>query len=390
MPRTSFRHAVIGLGGIGSAAAYWLSRLGDPAEVLGLERFEFGHARGASHDHGRIIRLSYHTADHVRLARLAYDAWEAIAADADERMVVRTGGVDLFPPAAAIDASDYETAMAGAGVAFEVWDGDELMRRYPVWRVDPSTRVLWQAEAGVAPAARGVAAHLRVARAAGATLLERTPVTAIRDVGGAYVVEAGDATYEVETVSIAADAWTNDLLAHLGTRWNLRTTLEQVAYHRPADPALAAPERFPVWIWMDDPSYYGIPSFDTAEPKIGQDAGGPPTDPDTRSFEPDPAYSARLDRFVADHLPGVHGAVVRELTCLYVMSPDREFVCDRVPGHERASVFQGAAHAYKFAAIFGRSLAELALGTPTTADLARFSAARPCLTAPDPDWNALI
>ena len=123
MPRTSFRHAVIGLGGIGSAAADWLTRLGEPDEVLGLERFELGHVRGASHDHGRIIRLSYHTPGHVRLARLAYDAWEAISADAGEPMVVTTGGVDLFPPGASIAATDYETAMRGAGVPFEVVPG---------------------------------------------------------------------------------------------------------------------------------------------------------------------------------------------------------------------------------------------------------------------------
>ena len=141
---------------------------------------------------------------------------------------------------------------------------------------------------------------------------------------------------------------------------------------------------------MDDPSFYGIPAFDAGEPKIGQDAGGAETTGDTRSFETDPAYSARLDRFVAEHLPGIHGPVVRELTCLYVMPPDREFVCDRVPGHERAFVFQGAAHAYKFAGIFGRSLAELSLGFAVKADLAPFSATRPCLTEPDPDWNALI
>ena len=46
---------VIGLGGIGSGAAYWLStRLGD--RVLGLEQFELGHPNGASQDHSRIIR----------------------------------------------------------------------------------------------------------------------------------------------------------------------------------------------------------------------------------------------------------------------------------------------------------------------------------------------
>jgi hypothetical protein len=48
---------VLGLGGLGSAAAYWLARGG--ASVIGLERFALGHDRGASQDHSRIIRLSY-------------------------------------------------------------------------------------------------------------------------------------------------------------------------------------------------------------------------------------------------------------------------------------------------------------------------------------------
>jgi sarcosine oxidase len=65
---------VIGLGAIGSAATYWLStRLGD--RVLGLEQFELGHPNGASQDHSRIIRYSYHRPDYVRLARRAYASW---------------------------------------------------------------------------------------------------------------------------------------------------------------------------------------------------------------------------------------------------------------------------------------------------------------------------
>lgn len=51
---------VLGLGGFGSAVAYWLSRR-PGISVLGLEQFEFGHERGSSEDHSRIIRLSYHT-----------------------------------------------------------------------------------------------------------------------------------------------------------------------------------------------------------------------------------------------------------------------------------------------------------------------------------------
>ena len=73
------------------------ARLGD--RVLGLEQFELGHANGASHDHSRIIRLSYHRPDYVRLARRAYATWAEVEAEAGgERIVTVTGGLDLFPP----------------------------------------------------------------------------------------------------------------------------------------------------------------------------------------------------------------------------------------------------------------------------------------------------
>lgn len=58
--RTDFDYIVLGLGGLGSAAAYWLARLAG-REVLGLEQFEQGHVRGESQGHSRIIRLPYQT-----------------------------------------------------------------------------------------------------------------------------------------------------------------------------------------------------------------------------------------------------------------------------------------------------------------------------------------
>ena len=68
-----FDYVVVGLGGLGSAAAWELARRGH--RVLGLERFELGHARGASHDTSRILRHSYHTPAYVRLTQEAYADW---------------------------------------------------------------------------------------------------------------------------------------------------------------------------------------------------------------------------------------------------------------------------------------------------------------------------
>src|SRR6202795_2899131 len=96
---------VVGLGAIGSAAAYWLSRsLGDG--VLGLERFGFDHANGASADHSRIIRLSYHRPDYVRLAKRAYETWAEVERESGSSIVTVTGGLDLLARDAAMPVAD--------------------------------------------------------------------------------------------------------------------------------------------------------------------------------------------------------------------------------------------------------------------------------------------
>ena len=69
---STYEHIVLGVGGIGSAAAYWIARRGG-TNVLALEQYRLGHENGASEDHSRIIRHSYHTADYASLTRAAFE-----------------------------------------------------------------------------------------------------------------------------------------------------------------------------------------------------------------------------------------------------------------------------------------------------------------------------
>src|SRR5262245_35124718 len=80
---------IVGLGGIGSATAYFAARRG--LRVVGLERFDLGgHHRGASHDHSRILRRSYHTEHYVRLTAAAYSAWREVEAASGQPCVWTT------------------------------------------------------------------------------------------------------------------------------------------------------------------------------------------------------------------------------------------------------------------------------------------------------------
>ena len=377
---------VIGLGAIGSAAACWLSRtLGD--RVLGLEQFEFDHPYGASADHSRIIRLSYHRPDYVRLAKRAYDCWAAVEAEAGEQVVTVTGGLDLWPADPAIPQADYVESLAGEGVPFELLDAAEVMRRWPQWRLEPDVTAIWQQQGGLADPFKGNAVHRRLARKHGATLRERTRVTGLHDAGnGELEVDTEGGTFRTGRLVIAADAWTNQLLASFGRRLPIQVTREQVTYFACPDPAAFAPDRFPVWIWMDDPSFYGFPTYGEAGPKAAQDCGGSPVDPDRRTFERDEAAFRRVVGFLEGHLPGALGPAIYTKTCLYTLTPERDFVIDRLPDQPGVVVALGAGHGFKFASVLGRIAAELSAdgGTPSAPELDAFSIDRPILLETDP------
>jgi len=384
--KRDYDYIIAGLGGIGSGAAYWLSRRAG-ADVLGLEQFEIGHVRGASQDHSRIIRLSYHTPEYVRLAAQAYAAWDVLEQDAQEKLIVKTGGLDFAPRVSAIPLSDYINSLQACNVPFEHLDAGEIMRRWPQFRLTDDIHGLYQSESGIAPAAKCNAAHIRMAREHGAVLRDKTPVTSIRDAGGEIEVVADTTTYRCKKLIIAVDAWTNQLLAHFGMRLPLTITQEQVTYF--ATPHLAdfTPDRFPIWIWMDDPSYYGFPVYGEAGTKAAQDVGGNEVAPDTRTFEPNPAALQRVEDFFKKYIPTAHGPILYTKTCLYTLTPDRDFVIDRVPGHENVLVALGAAHAFKFASLIGKILSELAIDGATDSDIEPFKIDRRILTEENPARN---
>ena len=383
---------VVGLGALGSAAAYWASRR-PGARVLGLERFELGHANGASADHSRIIRLSYHRPDYVRLAKRAYTTWAEVEAEAGgDPIVTVTGGLDLWPAGAAIPMDDYTSSLDREAVPYDLLDADEVMRRWPAWRLAGDTTAMWQAHGGLADPFKGNAAHRRLASARGATLLDRAPVTAIRERGGAYEVDAGGMTHGAGRVIVTADAWTNDLLASFDRRLPLTVTKEQVTYFRAPDPARFAPDRFPVWIWMDEPSFYGFPTYGEDGPKAAQDVGGEPVDPDRRTFDRDDAAFRRVRDFLAQHLPDAVGPPILTRTCLYTLTPDRDFIVDRLPDAPGVLVGLGAAHGFKYASVLGRVLVELALdgSSPSETELGAFRIDRPILLEPDPVTSWMV
>ena len=387
--KQDFEYIVLGLGGIGSGALYWLARQAG-GEVLGLEQFEIGHARGGSQDHSRIIRLSYHTPGYVALAKAAYAAWTAVETDLGESLIVKTGGLDLFPANAAIPSRDYTASMDAGGVPFDWLTAAEVMARWPQFRLTDDVQALYQAESGIAPAAKCNAAHLKLAQQYGAVVKDGVGETAVTSHNNAIEVRANGETYRCRKLIVANGAWTNHTLAQFGRKLPLTVTQEQVVYYHTPHAADFMPDRFPIWIWMDEPSFYGFPVYGEAGPKAAQDVGGEVVTAESRSFAPNPALQQRVDEFVQRILPRAYGPPILSKTCLYTLTPDRDFVIDTLPENPNVIVAVGAGHAFKFASVIGQILSALALKGTTAQDISAFRINRDILLADKPKTHFLV
>ncbi|GAB3595644.1 N-methyl-L-tryptophan oxidase [Microbacterium tumbae] len=370
----SFEVAVVGMGALGSAAAYHLARRG--AKVVAFEQYDLGHVRGASHDTSRIVRTSYGAPEYVRLAQSAYRDWADLEQESGERLLTITGGVIFLPIDGPYSASDFTSALEECGVEHELLAPDEVRRRWPQFRVPENVETVYTPDSGIAHAARTVATLQLRARALGADIRDRTAVQALVPDGDGVIVRTANGEVRAGRVVLAADAWTNTLLEPLGAAIPLDVMQEQVTYFRPADPAPLGADRLPVWIWEDEECYYGFPTYGEPTVKAARDVSENRMSPEERTFVPSPELTAQLDAFVHGLIPDA-GEQLRTVTCQYALTPDRRFVLGPLPQHPDIIVALAAGHGFKFTPAFGRILAELALDGETADDIAAFAAPAP-------------
>ena len=90
----SFDVAVIGVGGMGSAACWQLAKAGK--RVLGLEQFSIPNTRGSSHGATRILRLGLHESEkYVPLVLRAAELWEETGQLVGQSLFHRIGSLDV-------------------------------------------------------------------------------------------------------------------------------------------------------------------------------------------------------------------------------------------------------------------------------------------------------
>jgi sarcosine oxidase len=371
---------VVGLGGMGSAAAYHLARRG--LNVLGLDRYAPPHDEGSSHGASRIIRLAYfeHPA-YVPLLFRAYDLWKELEQASGRKLLHRTGGIMLGPP----DSETVRGSLRSAqehNLPHQLLQADDIRRRFPQFAIGDDVLALYEETSGVLVPEACVEAHLDLARQHGAVLHYNEPVTGWQATTHhtGVVVTTEDAGYYADRLVIAPGAWATEVLEDL----ELPIEVErQVMYWlEPAGGVEAfKSDYFPIYIWEDPDGtqFYGFP---VTEPgarsvKTAFHTNGTPTTADEIDREVHPHEIERLRQHVRSHIPTLDGPCVEAVTCMYVNTPDQHFVIAPHPEHPQVSIAAGlCGHGFKFAPVVGEILADLVTTGKTEHPIGLFDPAR--------------
>src|SRR5437660_1428758 len=165
---SAFDVIIVGLGAMGSAAAYHLARRGK--KVLGLDRFMPPHAFGSSHGQTRIIREAYFENPlYVPLIQRGYELWADLEQDTGQRLFRPTGGLMIGRSDSAVFSGAKRSAEAHH-LRHEILDAAEVRRRFPALRPTDDMVAVWERRAGVLFPEACVEAHVTVARKSSASL----------------------------------------------------------------------------------------------------------------------------------------------------------------------------------------------------------------------------
>ena len=350
---------VVGLGAMGSAALYQLSKRG--LRVLGLEAFEPGHQLGSSHGESRVIRLAYHEhPSYVPLLLRAYDLWADLEAESGEDLLTITGGLMIGPPQSDLVSGALASARLH-GLAHEVLQPDEVHHRHPAFKLAEDDIAVWEPRSGYLRPERCIETFVRLAKRSGAEVRYSEPVRG----WSANEVHTSGEVYRAETLVFTCGARMSGVMGDtippvVAERSPLFWLQSSVAF-----------DGLPIYLWetADRQVFYGFPHVEWPGAKVAMHHTGEFVDPDAVDRTIRAADEVRLRTAVSNRLPALNGPVLKDMVCLYENSPDGHFMIDRrSDGVVFAAGFSG--HGFKFASVVGEILADLVTKGHATEDAA--------------------
>jgi len=381
-----FDTIIVGLGAMGSATAYQLSKTSK--KVLGIDQFDPPHNNGSSHGDTRITRQAIGEGrQYTPIVLRSNQIWEEIENATGKELYNHCGGL-IFGP------SNINTVQHGQEgflnqtievakefhIQHELLEHAELVRRFPQFRYLGDEIAYYEPGAGFLRPEVCIETQLKLAKNNGAEIRTKLQVLAIepnfKNDGVSVITSQG--TFQSETLVITAGPWLNQFLPE-----NLQHNFKiyrQVLFWFETELNIEAysVKNFPVYLRLDkkpENTFYGFPAIDgltggikLAGEKFESTCSPKTVDRNISDKEVEDFYS-QFSKYISINSKCVHSA-----TCLYTVTPDYNFVIDHLPNHPQIIIASACSgHGFKHSAGIGSTISELINKGKSSIDISSFA-----------------
>lgn len=380
--------AVIGLGAVGSATLYQLSKLYG-SDVLGIEQFVSPHTLGSSHGETRITRLAIGEGEvYSPLAIRSHQIWREIEQKTQLSLFKNVGGLLISSPSASrLHVEDFfETTQAAAKkykIPHELLDQAEVAKRFPIFNLDDDESAYYEPDAGYLIPELCVKAQLDLAQANGAQIHMNEKLLSYEQIGKQIKLVTSKGEYTTDKLILTAGSWLPELLPAKYSQ--LLEVHRQVLFwfnikaeHYPQ----VTPENMPIFIWgikNSSQGIYGFPVIDGAGGglKVAMESVAKIDFPDEINREVTNEEIQAMYNIIADKIRYLDGSCVKTAVCMYTVTPDHGFVIDKHPDVDGILIVSPCSgHGFKHSAALGEAFAQIVHDGKSKIDLSPFSSIR--------------
>jgi monomeric sarcosine oxidase len=365
---------IVGAGIVGLSTAYSLLMQGF-RNVTVLEQATVDHTRSSSHGFSRLLRFEYGSDTfYSHMVKSSLKRWKNLEHLTGKTLYTPTGLLVLG------NDDDRETLpsyriVREMGLPVELLSQDACSSRFPQFDCRPYNLCLYNQEAGILHASFILQTLRDLILDLGGEIYESCRVTRITNDSQHHPIRlhlSSGQVKQADRVVLAAGPWIHRLLPHLP----VRITRQYLLYFSGLPTSEYSTGAFPAFFAGD---IYGFPIHRGCNGwvKATSHTFGVPIDPDNVTLQDDQVISS-ISTQIRQLLPALqHAEIARIDSCMYDVSPDEDFILDRLPSDPRVIVATGlSGHAFKFGLLIGDILSSLVSNSEPPLPLDRFRLSR--------------
>jgi monomeric sarcosine oxidase len=370
------RIVIVGAGIVGLSTAYALLAQG-VCNVTVLEQEAVDHKRASSHGFSRLLRFEYGPdAFYSNMVHLSLKRWRRLERIAGRELYIPTGLLVLGNEEDTFTQSSYQVVRE-LGLPTEQLSKEDCRLRFPQFDTQPYDICTYNPEAGILHASTCLRTLRDLVLDLGGEIYEfccATQLTSDSQLRPVRLRLSSGTEISADRVVLATGSWVHRLLADL--HLPVRMTRQHLLYFAGLPTSFYSAGTFPAFIAGD---LYGFPIHTGCSGwvKATSHEFGVPIDPD-KVTPPDDQVIANITRQLQELLPALsHAEIARIDSCIYDVTPDEDFILDRLPYDPRVIFASGlSGHGFKFGLLLGELLSSMVCDIQPAVPLDRFRLSR--------------